>query len=67
MSSSGERLAEAMRKKGISVSQLAEMTGLHASTIYRMMEKGVTRGYAESWQRVAICLELPVSEFLDQS
>lgn len=60
----GEKLAAVMRAKGVTVAQLSDMTGLSGATIYRMLDRGSTRGYAESWQRVAICLGVPVSTFL---
>ena len=57
-------MASVMREQGVSVAKLSEMTGLSSATIYRMLDRRFTRGYAESWQRVAMCLGVPVSTFL---
>lgn len=64
MSDSGERLARAMEERGVSVAQLSEMAGLHTSTIYRMLNEGAAKGYVASWQVVATCLGVPLSELL---
>lgn len=61
--SSAERLQERMDAASISVSELAQETGLSRSTVYRMLD-GDSKGTLFSWECVARFFGVSVTELI---